>query len=428
MKKIIIVILLSIASLSSAQFIVQNTPATNYLNSISSPSNSVAWASGVRYQLIRTTNGGDTWLSALGNIPSTYTLFNIWAVDYLTANVCVSDGPSTFGAIYKTTDGGNIWVRTFYQVGGFINAVFFINQTTGFAVGDPVAGKWTLLKTSNGGNSWDSTGLNFPAINGELGLDNSLFYEGSKIWFGSQSGKIYSSTNNGINWITNQTPMNGVQKIHFNDAATGKGLAIDNFSHNQFSLIRTINGISWSSVETVLNDGIPGIGGLTGTSNYWITYPSGVYKSTNDGDDWNIVFNNEGFLTMVDVTVSREGSLPRSVYACRQDGKIIKGNTDISNSINLISSEVPDKFELKQNYPNPFNPTTKINFSIRNSGIVLLTIYNQAGQFVIQLINEYKTPGSYSVNFDGGNLPSGVYYYKMEVNNISETKKMILIK
>ncbi len=139
------------------------------------------------------------------------------------------------------------------------------------------------------------------------------------------------------------------------------------------------------------------------------------------------MFNNN-LSGLHDICVSKSGSLPRSVYACRHNGTIVKGNTDISSGVNLISNNIPDKFELKQNYPNPFNPTTKIVFNIRNSENVSLNIYNQTGQLMKQLVNEFKSSGSYGIEFDGGNLSSGIYYYKLETKDFSETKKMILLK
>lgn len=428
MQKTIVIVLLLFASLCSAQFVVQNTPATNFLTSISSPTNSVAWACGDSLQLIRTSNGGANWVNARGNIPGMLRFFNIWGVDSLTAHVCVSDYFFTIGSIYKTTDGGVNWTRTFYQGGnGFINAVAFTTPLNGFAMGDPVGGRWTLLKTTNGGANWDSTGMYLPSLSGEVGLDRSLFYEGSKIWFGSQSGKIYSSTNNGLNWITTQTVMSGVQAIFFNDAASGKGLAVSNWSHNEFTMIKTSNSINWSAIDLIKNERIPSVSGLIGTSNYWFIYPTSILKSSNYGLNWDLVFNNT-LSSLHDICVSRSGTLPRSVYACRHNGSIVKGNTDISSGINLISNNIPERFELKQNYPNPFNPTTKIIFNLRNSGNISLKVYNQSGQLIIELLNEFKTAGSYSVDFNGKDLPSGVYYYKMESEINIETNKMILIK
>ncbi|RPI19192.1 MAG: T9SS C-terminal target domain-containing protein [Ignavibacteriae bacterium] len=89
----------------------------------------------------------------------------------------------------------------------------------------------------------------------------------------------------------------------------------------------------------------------------------------------------------------------------------------------------PVTFSLSQNYPNPFNPSTDIKFSIPFSSFVSLKIYNMLGEEVAGLINnEFKETGNYSVRFDGSNLASGVYFYKLEAGLLTSTKKMILIK
>lgn len=96
--------------------------------------------------------------------------------------------------------------------------------------------------------------------------------------------------------------------------------------------------------------------------------------------------------------------------------------------INEENSNVPDDYHLYQNYPNPFNPVTSIEYSIPVSGLVKLKVYNSLGAEAATLISEYKPAGKYSVTFDGQNLSSGVYYYKLTVNDFSAVRKMILEK
>ena len=101
--------------------------------------------------------------------------------------------------------------------------------------------------------------------------------------------------------------------------------------------------------------------------------------------------------------------------------------------IKPILSEVPNKFSLFQNYPNPFNPVTKIKFSLptvgqRHAFDVRLIVYDILGREVAVLVNEQLSPGTYEVSFDGSNLPSGVYFYKLITEGFSETKKMVLLK
>jgi carboxypeptidase T len=88
----------------------------------------------------------------------------------------------------------------------------------------------------------------------------------------------------------------------------------------------------------------------------------------------------------------------------------------------------PNKYELEQNYPNPFNPSTQINYSIAKEGFVKISIFDVLGREVKVLVNEVKTPGFYAVDFDGTNLSSGMYFYRMESGYFVDTKKMTLIK
>ena len=99
------------------------------------------------------------------------------------------------------------------------------------------------------------------------------------------------------------------------------------------------------------------------------------------------------------------------------------GNTEVENF-----TELPKEFSIEQNYPNPFNPATTINYSIPSTQYTVLKIYDIAGKEVMTLVNETKPAGRYTVKFDGSNLGSGVYFYKITAGNFSAVKRMLLIK
>ncbi|OGU35227.1 MAG: hypothetical protein A2068_14825 [Ignavibacteria bacterium GWB2_35_6b] len=88
----------------------------------------------------------------------------------------------------------------------------------------------------------------------------------------------------------------------------------------------------------------------------------------------------------------------------------------------------PVQFKLFQNYPNPFNPNTVISYNVPMLSDVTLKIYDVLGREISMLVNEEKKVGSYEVNFDGSNLTSGIYFYKLTVGKFSETNKMMLLK
>jgi hypothetical protein len=100
-------------------------------------------------------------------------------------------------------------------------------------------------------------------------------------------------------------------------------------------------------------------------------------------------------------------------------GSIVGVETELS---------VPEEFVLYQSYPNPFNPSTTIKYSLPNSGIVSLKVFDILGREVAVLVNEYKTSGTYSIEFNANQFASGVYFYQLNTGNFVETKKMMLMK
>ncbi len=103
-----------------------------------------------------------------------------------------------------------------------------------------------------------------------------------------------------------------------------------------------------------------------------------------------------------------------------------EGNVD-PIGINIISTNLPYSYKLFQNYPNPFNPNTNISYEIPKDAEVIIKVYDLLGREVFS-INEYKQAGSYEVQFDGTNFASGMYFYKLEADGFSDTKKMVLLK
>jgi len=97
--------------------------------------------------------------------------------------------------------------------------------------------------------------------------------------------------------------------------------------------------------------------------------------------------------------------------------------TDIASDM-----EIPTVYELGQNYPNPFNPSTVIKFSLPESGLVTLKVFNILGQEIMTLVNEVRAVGNYEVSFDASNLTTGMYVYRIESGEFTATKKMMLVK
>ncbi len=104
------------------------------------------------------------------------------------------------------------------------------------------------------------------------------------------------------------------------------------------------------------------------------------------------------------------------------------GNFEYFNLNNEVVIGVPSSYGLSQNYPNPFNPSTKIEFQIPSDGNVSVKIFDMSGKEVSSLLNEFKSAGYYSIDFNASALSSGTYFYAITSNSFTATKKMVLMK
>ncbi|MCX6159418.1 MAG: T9SS type A sorting domain-containing protein [Ignavibacteriae bacterium] len=121
-----------------------------------------------------------------------------------------------------------------------------------------------------------------------------------------------------------------------------------------------------------------------------------------------------------------------TLIGCYVNG-VLYGDTSTTD-IRKLSSDIPLSFALAQNYPNPFNPTTKIKFDVVKSGNVKILVYDILGREVQTLVNEMLQPGKYETTFDGSNLTSGIYFYRLTAldnsSNVTftETKRLVYLK
>jgi len=170
-----------------------------------------------------------------------------------------------------------------------------------------------------------------------------------------------------------------------------------------------LDGISRATV-IVKQDGIAFTYALTDKNgNYSINVPPGEFEVCTD----KLGYVGES------KSITAAGSNDENIHL---DFLISKPGED-----NIVNT-TPVSFSLTQNYPNPFNPTTTIEFVTPVNGNVTLQVFDLSGREVDILVHEYRTEGSYKVNFSGENHSSGVYFYKLTVDNFTDTKKMLLIK
>ncbi|MFA5010704.1 MAG: LamG-like jellyroll fold domain-containing protein [Ignavibacteria bacterium] len=155
----------------------------------------------------------------------------------------------------------------------------------------------------------------------------------------------------------------------------------------------------------------------------------GVQRLDAEGS-WNEVAFVKGHgTTSTPVNYSYEDkNLTTGTYSYRLKQVDYNGNYEYFNLNSNVEIGTPQKYSISQNYPNPFNPATKIYFDIPKVSSVKISVYDVSGREVKVLVNEKYQPGNYETVFDGSMFSSGVYFYKIQAGDFTETKKMILMK
>ena len=440
MRKILIISLIIIihSTLSIAQtgwFNVQSGTSKT-IRSQFFINNQTGWICGDTGLIKKTNNGGYSWTQQI--TPTSYTLYTLF---FINENTGWSGGGyfdiNTYGmnTIIKTTNGGTNWFIQLNELeygNYFTQSIYFVDSNTGFAgyfgsMGFGVSG--TIAKTTNGGLNWvqisganPSTKILFQ--NSNTGWSISHFWSD---YGGSDSGMIYKTTNSGINWILCLAKQYWTfNYISFFNANTGIVQGYRSSPIYWVEYIKTTNaGISWDTIYSGTDYHFSG---------YFLNEFTGwacgykIDKTTNGGYNW---FSQTQNLSNLLYGITFKDSL--NGWAVGGGGKILKTTTGGTTFIHKEETEIPDKFSLFQNYPNPFNPATKIKFDLPSEGKsqktkVKLVIYDILGKEIQTLVNEQLQPGSYEVTFDGSNLTSGIYFYRMKSGNYAETKRMVLVK
>ena len=443
MKKLITLFFLFIQFTACyAQWIEQVSGVITPLNCVSSINSyypTHGWICGNNGTVLKTTNGGTNWVNISNGIPSSVNLTNILGLSVFTSKALVS-GINSGGTavVYLTTNGGVNWQIVLTIPNGNVYGIVNIGTSNNLLmIGKPLGGRWSIWRSTNEGMNWDSSGLRLPQAGGETGFDNSVFCSEGNIWFGTNNSHIYYSNSFGMFWSLQATsPEVNSSVVWFQFLLTGDATGYGLTSGS--GMLKTMNlGVTWSSVSTIGSGVISGIAGSASEMNKcWYSRGNEIYVGLA-GLNWSLQYTAPNGIYK-HMSNNQTGS--SNVWAVRDNGGISKYTG--TNGISIISNEIPETFSLSQNYPNPFNPATRIRFSIPLSrgvseGRGVLTkiiIYDALGREVQTLVNENLSPGTYEVDFNGSNLPSGVYYYMLEVSDssaplrVTETKKMVLIK
>jgi photosystem II stability/assembly factor-like uncharacterized protein len=415
--------------------------------------------------LIYTTDGGESWHKANGIANSIKKLFFVnnqtgWAV--------------VGTKIYKTTDGGENWVEQLNDVIGSFSSVFFVDSLNGWVSGG------RPYKTTDGGAEW------IEQTNTTIWNSDDVYFKNSdEGWFAKYSSispSLYKTADGGINW-TAVNKVNGARKfyffpdpVHWLIIGFSKYYITNDYGNTWIEFTSDVQSGLVSFYAPTNNLGYAvGNDGLVLNYNDTTYIPVELTSFSIKAVDNNVLIkwttatetNNSGFEVEKKVDSRQptggEGS-PEGEYTVSSEWKVIsfvEGNSttalthsysftdknvfpgrfkyrlkqiDFDGSFNYskeieVSVSALTKFTLEQNYPNPFNPETEISFTIPEETNVSIKLYDITGREIRVLVNEKKQPGYYTIKLKGGELSSGVYFYRLNSSSgFSAVKKLILLK
>lgn len=360
--------------------------------------------------VFKTTDGGLNWIGY-----STGDTNGVTSLNFINLNTGWAVGKR--GVIKKTSNGGLNWTVQNAGTTQTLNQVFFADSLNGMIVGGYEISR-IILKTTNGGSNWFNVNSG-----GTTRLFSIYMLNTQNIYAVGDSGTIIYSSNAGSSWVNQVSNVNSIlRKIKFKSGSYSQGYIV---GKNGVVLTSSNGGSSWINRSFNTNNFYSLE--VTSIDTAYISGQYGrIYKTTNTGMNWIQQ------LTPLDTTsVIKDINFVNSQFgwALNFHGPTIY-TTNAGNPIGVhpISNEIPSGYLLEQNYPNPFNPSTKIQFSILKHSITKLTIYDVTGRVLAILVNEELIPGKYEVGWDASHRASGVYYYTLESEGFTETKKMVVLK
>ncbi len=391
-----------------------------------------AWGGTIDAKVIRTTNGGASWVQTSSALGGEVTAIS--GINNQRSVVIVNNSAST--RIRRTVSGGVSW-STVYEdssADAHLNAITMLDEMNGYAVGNPVNGVWVILKTTDGGLNWNPTAP-LSQNGSEKGISNSMkWVDLMNGWFGTDNSRIYRTNDGGMTWASGITTFQTSSSVAFTDMSAGVAAGVDiNWT--------TDGGASWFTKPAQLSGEITSAASAEQVQGkFFFVTGNEVYSTNNFGDNFALEYSQVDTLISIDVDVIKVGENNWITgYAVGDNGRVAKyKELYLVTETEPVQNIIPESFSLKQNYPNPFNPTTRIEFSLPVSADVELNIYNILGQQVASLINEQRYAGFHSVvwnanDSNGRKLSSGIYFYMLKAsgvdgNEFQEIKKMVLLK
>ena len=345
------------------------------------------------------------------------------------------------GKIFKTEDGGATWTEKYsYMInplgGGWFDGLRILNENVAVAFGDMEPnGNMHFVRTEDKGDTWtEIAGIDYlNAAYGYYTWGLAACNVGQTIWCSAttmeyDSSFVFRSYDAGVTWESFRIPTDVIpnypRSIAFVDDNNGMIAA-----RGGYVIKSTDGGATWSATnnpDTSASSYVNGVVAIPNTNIIVAMDDIGVYYTTDLGETWGEM--NTPPETETDYIVSGVFLNKDFGYVFTDNGLVLRFENQVTGISKHYVDNIPADFQLSQNYPNPFNPTTTIAFDLSHHGKVLLKVYDIMGRKVVTLVNETLEAGQHEVKFDGTQLASGIYFYRLEFDGQIKNRQMVLVK
>lgn len=359
----------------------------------------------------RSDNNGESW-DPIGilNTPFIDDLESIGAIFFAVGSWTCAGFCYPMPCIYRSRDNGDTWESVYSAKFGASQVV----ENQGVVFTNIMGG---LFASEDYGTTWNKV-VPYPPSPPEY---NYLFANKGVLYTSGYMDGIYKTIDNGLTWtlISGNLPNAGVYMISANDSFL--------FAAEESGVFRSNDGgIMWQPISSGLPLGQI-VFAVTSSNKYLcVAYQKTIYFSQNNGSTWINI--SEGFDLGVHGIISGMVINGDYLIITSDDGIWRFDFSTVLGIKKVFGLNNPNYFRLQQNYPNPFNPTTTIDFDIPMTSEVTLKIFNILVEEVATLVSDRLTAGTYSYEWDAGNLASGVYLYRLEAGDYVKTRKMVLMR
>lgn len=411
-----------------------NSANANFISPIvRSPSDTGVVYAGAK-KIFKSTNGGMNWDSLSAALDGNKILsiaVSKTSPDTLYAATVPNSGGANQMGFFKSTNGSTSWTNITTGLPNRFPNKIAVDASDSKIVYAAFGGFGTshIYKTSDGGTTWEDVNGSLPDVPVQsIVVDPSITHN---VYAGTDIG-IYLSTNSGTSWSSFNDGLPEAVMV-FDLSISSVNNSIRAATHGRGVYERKLWPDSPLPVELIsfyskVEKNFVKLFWKTGSE---VNNKEFIIERKKEENNWNVAgkVNGAGNTNSEQSYLFEDNNISAGKYFYRLKQVDFNGNYKYYDLTGDVVIGVPDKFELSQNYPNPFNPTTKINFALPKDANVSLKIFDIQGKEVALLLNnEFKKADYHSVQFNGNNLSSGIYFYRIEAGEFISSKKMIFVK